>query len=211
MTKGYLISFEGPDGAGKTSVLEAILPIIQKKWSAGVLKTREPGGVDISEKIREIILDINHGQMDDKTEVLLYMAARRQHLIEKVQPALMAGQLVMMDRYIDSSVAYQGYGRGLTLKDIDWLNAYATDHQVPDLTLYFDVPSHIGLERIANNRDREVNRLDLEALEMHQKVRLGYQELAQRYPKRIVTIDASQDMEKVIADTLAIISERLAL
>ena len=210
MLKGYLISFEGPDGAGKTSVLQAILPKLQEAFPNRVTTTREPGGVPIAEKIREVILDPSHTEMDSKTELLLYMAARRQHLVEKVLPTLERGGIVLMDRFIDSSVAYQGYGRGLEVASVDWLNAYATDSLLPDLTLYFDVPSELGLARIAQNADREVNRLDLEALDMHQKVRQGYQELASSHPDRFVTIDASQTFEEVVADTLAILEERLS-
>ena len=209
MKTGFLISFEGPDGAGKTSVLEALIPLLQSKISNDILATREPGGIAISEKIRDIILDVNHTNMDDKTELLLYIAARRQHLVEKIKPALASGKIVLVDRFIDSSLAYQGYGRGLGLDEIDWLNAYATDHHKPDLTLYFDVSSEIGLERIAQNADREVNRLDLEALEMHQKVRMGYLNIAEQERQRIVTIDASQSLEKVIEDSYQVILEAL--
>ena len=139
-----------------------------------MLTTREPGGVLIGEKIREVILDPNHTQMDAKTELLLYIASRRQHLVEKVLPALEAGKLVIMDRFIDSSLAYQGFGRGLDIEAIDWLNHFATDGLKPDLTLYFDIEVEEGLARIAANSDREVNRLDLEGLDLHKKVRQGY-------------------------------------
>lgn len=207
MTKGFLISFEGPDGAGKTTVLEKLLPSLSKLAKDGLITTREPGGVMIAEKIREVILDVNHTSMDNKTELLLYIAARRQHLVERILPNLEAGKLVLVDRFIDSSVAYQGYGRGLDKSAITWLNDYVTDGIKPDLTLYFDVTSEIGLARIAQNGDREVNRLDLEALEMHQRVRVGYQQLAKENPERIVLIDASKDLETVLADTLAKIQE----
>ncbi|MGT2887739.1 dTMP kinase [Streptococcus didelphis] len=209
MTKGIVITLEGPDGAGKTSVLEGILPLLEAELSQRIMTTREPGGVAISEKIREIILDPINTAMDNKTELLLYIAARRQHMVEKVLPALEEGALVLIDRFIDSSVAYQGAGRGLDKKDIKWLNSFATDGIVPDLTLYFDVPSQVGLARIAKSKDREVNRLDLEQLEMHQKVRSGYLELAQENPKRIVTIDASQTLDQVITETVKIIKEQL--
>lgn len=208
MPKGYLISVEGPDGAGKTSVLEALLPRLEHLWPAEVITSREPGGVAISEKIRELILDVTHTTMDAKTELLLYIAARRQHLVDKVLPALAAGQLVVMDRFIDSSVAYQGYGRGLDVTAISWLNAYATDGLVPDLTLYFDVPAELGLARIAQNAEREVNRLDLAAVDLHQRVRAGYQELAAQ-DSRFVTIDASQDLPEVIEAAWSAIVERL--
>ncbi|MFA9468429.1 MULTISPECIES: dTMP kinase [unclassified Streptococcus] len=208
MTRGLLISFEGPDGAGKTSVLNALVPRLADLCSDGLTVTREPGGVAISEKIRELILDVEHTAMDDKTELLLYIAARRQHLVEKVLPAIGKGELVLMDRFIDSSVAYQGYGRGLGVDGVRWLNNFATDGLVPDLTLYFDVPSELGLARIEQNSDREVNRLDLERLDMHQRVRAGYQAIAKQ-EKRIVTIDASQPLPEVIEETYLHIKELL--
>lgn len=209
MTKGYIISFEGPDGAGKTTVLNKVLPILQEKLAQPILTTREPGGVVISERIRDVILDVNHTEMDAKTELLLYMAARRQHWIERVLPAVEAGQVVIMDRFIDSSVAYQGAGRGLDKSEIYWLNAYATDHHKPDLTLYFDVPSEVGLARIEANADREVNRLDLEKLDMHQRVRQGYLELAKDESERIMTVDSSQDLETVVDATLGHILDHI--
>ena len=207
--KGFFISLEGPDGGGKTSVLEKILPSLKAFTSGEVITTREPGGVAIAEKIRDVILDVEHTAMDDKTELLLYIAARRQHLVEKILPQLAKGNLVLVDRFIDSSVAYQGYGRGLDTQAIVWLNNFATDGLQPDLTLYFDVASEVGLSRIAQNKDREINRLDLEKLEMHQKVRQGYLALAKENPDRIVTIDASQPLDKVVADTLAVLEKAL--
>lgn len=208
MTKGIFISFEGPDGAGKTTVLEAILPQLKKLVAKEVITTREPGGVAIAESIRDLILDVNHTNMDDKTELLLYIAARRQHLVERILPELKKGNLVLVDRFIDSSVAYQGYGRGLDADAVTWLNNFATDGLQPDLTLYFDVDSQIGLTRIEKNKEREVNRLDLEQLDMHRRVRLGYLKLAQENPDRIVTIDAARPLEEVITDALFIIKQR---
>lgn len=208
MTRGKVISFEGPDGAGKTSVLEAVLPRLEQIWPAGVVTSREPGGVAIAEQIRQVILDVANTAMDDKTELLLYIAARRQHLVEKILPALEAGKLVVMDRFIDSSVAYQGYGRGLDVPAINWLNAYVTDGLVPDLTLLFDVPSELGLARINQNADREVNRLDLEAVELHQRVRSGYGAIAEQ-DSRVVRIDASQDLETVVGLAYEKIAELL--
>ena len=207
MSKGFLVSLEGPEGAGKTSVLEALLPILEEK-GVEVLTTREPGGVLIGEKIREVILDPSHTQIDAKTELLLYIASRRQHLVEKVLPALEAGKLVIMDRFIDSSVAYQGFGRGLDIEAIDWLNHFATDGLKPDLTLYFDIDVEEGLARIARSESREVNRLDLEGLDLHQRVRQGYLAILDKEPERFVKVDASQPLDKVVADSLAIIQER---
>ena len=208
MVNGTLISFEGPEGAGKSSILEAILPLLEEK-GIPYITTREPGGVDIAEKIRQVILDPDHTSMDAKTELLLYIASRRQHLVERVLPALAAGKVVLMDRFIDSSVAYQGYGRGLSVEDIEWLNQFATDGLKPDLTLYFDLDVEEGLARIARNQEREVNRLDLEGLELHYKVRKGYLALAEKEPERIVKIDASQSFEAVLADVLTILEKRL--
>lgn len=202
MKKGLIISFEGPDGAGKTTVINQLLPILSEKLNQSIVSTREPGGVDIAERIRDVILDVNHTIMDDKTELLLYMAARRQHFVEKVLPALKSGKLVLIDRFIDSSVAYQGSGRGLDKQVISWLNDFATDSRKPDLTLYFDIDSETGLARIAKNAEREINRLDLEKLEMHQRVRQGYLELAELEKSRVVTINASQNLEQVVADAL---------
>ena len=208
MKKGVFISLEGPEGAGKTSVLEALLPQL-KEMGCELLTTREPGGVAISEKIREVILDKGHTAMDAKTELLLYIASRRQHLAEKVLPALGQGTWVLQDRFIDSSVAYQGYGRGLAVDDVEWLNQFATDGLKPDLTLYFDIDVKEGLARIARDQEREVNRLDLEGLDLHERVRQGYLTILEKEPERFVKIDASQPLEQVVADSLAVIKERL--
>jgi len=210
MSKGFLVSLEGPEGAGKTSVLEALIPILEDR-GVEVLTTREPGGVLIGEKIREVILDPSHTEMDPKTELLLYIASRRQHLVEKVLPALAAGKLVIMDRFIDSSVAYQGFGRGLDIDAIDWLNQFATDGLKPDLTIYFDIEVEEGLARISANSDREVNRLDMEGLDLHRKVRQGYLTLIEREGNRIEKIDASLPLDQVIENTQQLLFDRMGL
>lgn len=206
MNKGILITFEGPEGAGKTTVLQRILPELEKQ-DTGIITTREPGGIRIAESIREIILAPENTAIDGKTELLLFAAARRQHLNEKVLPALTDGKIVIIDRFIDSSVAYQGYARGIPVLDVETINNFATDGLLPDLTLYFDVDTVTGLARVMSG-DREVNRLDLEAQEMHEKVRAGYQKIAALHPDRIITIDASQGLEQVIADTLLVIKNK---
>ena len=210
MSKGFLVSLEGPEGAGKTSVLEALIPILEDR-GVEVLTTREPGGALIGEKIREVILDPSHTEMDPKTELLLYIASRRQHLVEKVLPALAAGKLVIMDRFIDSSVAYQGFGRDLDIDAIDWLNEFATDGLKPDLTLYFDIEVEEGLARIAANSNREVNRLDMEGLDLHRKVRQGYLSLIEREGNRIEKIDASLPLDQVIENTQQLLFDRMGL
>lgn len=207
MKKGIFITFEGPDGAGKTTVLQELLPAL-KELGPEVVTTREPGGVAIAEDIRSIILNPENTAMDDKTELLLFIAARRQHLKEKILPPLAEGKLLIIDRFIDSSVAYQGYGRGLDVADIDWLNHYATDGLKPDLTLYFDIDSEEGLARIARNAHRDVDRLDMEKVDMHQRVRQGYLSILEQEPDRLVKIDASQSLEAVVADALAVIKDR---
>lgn len=206
MTKGILITLEGPEGAGKTTILQQILPILTQVGVA-ILTTREPGGIRIAESIREIILAPENTAIDGKTELLLFAAARRQHLNEKVRPALAEGEIVIIDRFIDSSVAYQGYARGIDVADVEMINNFATDGLLPDLTLYFDVDTEIGLSRVMSG-NREVNRLDLEAEEMHQKVRAGYQAIAKANPERIVTIDASQTIDQVVSTTLSTLQSR---
>lgn len=206
---GILISLEGPDGAGKTTVLKEILPEI-KKMKRDIISTREPGGVRLAEEIRQLILDPKNTEIDSKTEMLLFAAARRLHMQEKMLPALKAGKVVIVDRFIDSSVAYQGYGRELDVEVVDWLNNFATDGLKPDLTLYFDIDTDVALDRIMSNRADEVNRLDLERAEMHRKVRQGYLKMVEEEPQRFVTIDASQSVEKVVSDTIEAIKERFA-
>ena len=206
MTKRILITLEGPEGAGKTTILQQILPILTQVGVA-ILTTREPGGIRIAENIREIILAPENTAIDGKTELLLFAAARRQHLNEKVRPALAEGEIVIIDRFIDSSVAYQGYARGIDVADVEMINNFATDGLLPDLTLYFDVDTEIGLSRVMSG-NREVNRLDLEAEEMHQKVRAGYQAIAKANPERIVTIDASQTIDQVVSTTLSTLQSR---
>ena len=208
MSKGMFISLEGPDGAGKSSVLEALIPILEAKGQAFVT-TREPGGVAVAEKIRDVVLDPKHTEIDEKTELLLYIASRRQHLVERILPALDRGEMVLVDRFIDSSVAYQGFGRGLKVVDIDWLNDFATDGLKPDLTLYFDIEAEEGLARIAKSKERGADRLDRESVEWHQRVREGYLSILEKEPNRVRKIDASQPLEKVVADTLAVLAERV--
>ena len=207
---GILISLEGPDGAGKTTVLQKILPELERSQYK-VVSTREPGGVRVAEEIRNIILSTENTEIDSKTELMLFAAARRLHMQTKMLPALEAGKLVIVDRFIDSSVAYQGYGRELGVQPVNWLNEFATDGLKPDLTLYFDIDTDVALERIMKNRSDEVNRLDLERADMHRKVRKGYLEIVKNEPERFVTIDASQELEAVVAEALSVIKNRFHL
>lgn len=198
MDRGIFITVEGPDGAGKTSLIQALAPMIEKATQHELVLTREPGGIPISEKIRTIILDPKHTEMDERTEALLYAAARRQHLVEKVIPALDRKAIVLCDRFVDSSLAYQGAGREIGMAEIASINEFACDGLTPDVTLYIDVESELGLERIAKGRKTtEVDRLDNEALDFHKKVRAGYLELVKANPDRILTIDGSVSIEEV--------------
>ncbi|MBU5266075.1 dTMP kinase [Virgibacillus proomii] len=193
---GYFITFEGGEGAGKTTVLQLVSDRLRDK-GYDVLVTREPGGIKIAEKIRTIILDPLHTEMEEHTEALLYAAARSQHLAEKVVPALKQGKIVLCDRFIDSSLVYQGYARGLGMDEVLKINQFAVGDCMPDLTLFFDIEPEKGLARIAANKDREQNRLDLENLEFHEQVYKAYHILAESFPERIQTIDASQSLETV--------------
>ena len=202
------VTFEGGEGSGKSTVLKQVNEILLSEGHSTLL-TREPGGTPISEQIRNVILDKANTSMDPRTEALLYAASRRQHLVEKIWPALKEGKIVLCDRFLDSSLAYQGGARGLGMDEILEVNRYATDGQFPDITLFFDLDPSIGLQRIAANAGREVNRLDLERMTFHEKVRASFQKLASLYPERYVTIDASQPLEKVVEDSLKAIKAKL--
>lgn len=201
---GLFITFEGPEGAGKTTVLQQVAKIMETQ-QANVLITREPGGIEIAEKIREVILNKEHTAMHERTEALLYAAARAQHFFEKVEPALLAGQHVVCDRFIDSSLAYQGYARGIGMQEVKAINEFAIGDRMPNVTIFFDITPEAGLARIQQAHEREKNRLDVEGLAFHHKVYEGYQKLIEQYPQRIKTVNANQPLEAVVADVMAIL------
>jgi dTMP kinase len=205
---GLFITFEGPEGAGKTTVISKIYDRL-KVEDRQVILTREPGGIRIAEKIRTVILDRDNIEMDAKTEALLYAAARRQHLVEKVIPALNNGAIVLCDRFIDSSLAYQGYARGLGIDEVLQINQFAIGNTMPDLTVFFDIDPAEGLSRIARNNEREMNRLDKENISFHEKVYKGYNELIQRYPNRIIKTDARLSEKDVIENVWKIVRSQL--
>ena len=202
------ITLEGPEGSGKTTAVKSAVEQLEK-LGYQIVQTREPGGTPIAEQIRNVILDKGNTAMDPRTEALLYAASRRQHLVEKVWPAIKEGKIVICDRYLDSSLAYQGGARELGIDNILNVNSFATEGTFPDLTLLFDIDPKIGLERINKNSNREVNRLDLEKLDFHNKVRQTFLKLAERFPERYVIIDASKTQEEVAKDTLNAILKRL--
>ncbi|ANU09338.1 thymidylate kinase [Planococcus antarcticus DSM 14505] len=197
----YLINLEGGEGSGKSTVLKMLADELKEKGFS-VVCTREPGGIDIAEQIRNVILNRENTAMDARTEALLYAAARRQHLVEKIIPALEAGSIVLCDRYIDSSLAYQGYARGLGMEEIFAINKFAIDDYMPELTLYFDVNPKVGLARIERDTDREINRLDVESMKFHYKVREGYLLLLSQNSERIRLINAENELDIVFADAL---------
>lgn len=202
------ITLEGPEGSGKTTAVEfAVNKLLEMGYE--IVRTREPGGTIISEQIRNVILDKANTAMDARTEALLYAASRRQHLVEKIWPALKAGKIVICDRYLDSSLAYQGGARELGIEEVLKVNLFATENTWPDLTLLFDIDPIIGLSRISSNNQREVNRLDLEKLDFHKKVRATFLKLAKQYPERYAIIDASKSREEVATATLDAILSRL--
>ena len=202
------ITIEGPEGSGKTTAVDNAVKKLEEMGYT-IVRTREPGGTPIAEQIRNVILDKGNTAMDKRTEALLYAASRRQHLVEKVWPALKEGKIVICDRYLDSSLAYQGGARGLGVENILNVNNFATEGTFPDLTLLFDIDPKIGLARIAANANREVNRLDLEKLDFHNKVRNTFLELAKRYPERFIVIDASKSREEVADATLKAMLSRI--
>ncbi len=204
---GFFVTFEGGEGCGKTTLIQSLQKELVKK-GIEPLVTREPGGSVIAEEIRSVILDKANTKMDARTEALLYAASRRQHLVEVVIPALKEGRLVLSDRYIDSSLAYQGYARGIGIDEIYSINSFAVDSTMPDLTFFLDLKPEEGLKRIALHRQNEVNRLDLEKLSFHQKVYEGYQILLKRFPERMVRIDASQTIEEETKEVLAILEKK---
>ncbi|CUQ06397.1 MAG: dTMP kinase [Turicibacter sp.] len=205
---GLFITLEGGEGAGKTTIANAV---IDKLSTIGIetLYTREPGGIKIAEKIREVILDRDHTEMDCRTEALLYAAARRQHLVEKVKPAMDEGRIVLCDRFVDSSIVYQGYARGIGMDEVREINQFAIEGFMPDLTIFFDIKPEIGLARIAANDSREVNRLDLEGLAFHELVYEGYKKQAKMNPERIVSVDATKSVETLTDEVCALILSKL--
>lgn len=202
MSKGIFITLEGGEGSGKTTMIGRLSNYLEER-NIAFLVTREPGGIEIAEKIRSIILDPEHTAMDARTEALLYAAARRQHLVEKVIPALEEGLIVLCDRFVDSSLVYQGYARGIGIEEIRSINLFATEGITPNVTIYFDVDPEIGFARIAANQEREVNRLDLENRLFHDKVRAGYLKLVENEPERIKMIDASLSPDEVFCSLIA--------
>jgi dTMP kinase len=201
------ITIEGNDGSGKSTVIEGLKKVFNERGIDTVF-TREPGGSMIAEKIRQIILDPVNTAMDDKTEALLYAASRRQHLTETVIPALEQDKLVICDRFIDSSLAYQGHARGIGIEEVYNMNMFATSGMLPDLTLYILVSPEVGLSR--KTHQKELDRLELEANSFHETVYQGYLKIAKMFPERVVLINGEASKEEVLKQTLEVIDKYLS-
>jgi len=197
-----LISFEGGDGSGKSTQLSLLADYLSSRGRACVC-TREPGGTNLGKMIRKALLEVGDEQISSRTEVFLYLADRAQHVQKIVQPALASGKIVLCDRFTDSTLAYQGYGRGADLSALRQMNLIASGGIIPDLTLLLDCPVKLGLSRTARRIEAQrttqspEDRFEREEVEFHERVRRGFQELARAEPERIHVLDASGPIEKV--------------
>lgn len=203
--KGKFITFEGCEGVGKSRQLCMLKEYLDKNGIKYYF-TREPGGTSVSEQIRKVILDGNNKEMTDECEALLYAAARAQLVKEEILPRLLRGELVVCDRYIDSSLAYQGYARGLGKDFVERINAFAIKNATPDLTLFLDLAPIDAFKR--KGGADSADRLELSGMEFHNKVYKGYLELAKTYPERIAVIDASGEREETSEKIINVLKEK---
>lgn len=201
MKKGLFITFEGADGCGKTTQMRLLSEYLEKKGKE-VLITREPGGKGLGEKVREILLNYD-GEVSDRCESFLFLADRAQNIDIIINPAVADGKIVLCDRHTDSTVAYQGYGRGLNIEQINMLNNLATNGRKPDLTFVFDIDVETSMKRVGNEKDR----MESAGKEFHNRVRYGYLELAKQEPDRIKVVDAAKSIEDIHADVVKIFEE----
>ncbi|NLF84392.1 MAG: dTMP kinase [Candidatus Gastranaerophilales bacterium] len=203
--RGLFITFEGADGSGKSTQLDMAVKHLESK-GINLIKTRDPGGTPLGCRIREILLNYD-GHIAPTCELLLYLADRAQHVEEKLIPALNEGEIVLCDRYVDSTLAYQGYARGLDKEQILLLNDIAAQSLMPDLTLVFDVSTEVAMQRVGDTKDR----LESEGQNFHRKVREGYLDLAKKYPERIVVIDANKSIEEVHREVVEVLERLLSV
>lgn len=201
---GLFITFEGGEGAGKSSLIERAYQQLSKE-GALLCKTREPGGVALSEQIRSWLLHHPDVPIGSQAELLLFLAARAQNLEETIIPALKSGQIVLCDRYNDSSVAYQGYARGLGMSEVRSLSHHACQGWEPDLTFFLDLPPKLGIQR-SHRHDDNKDRISTEEIEFHEKVRSGYQKIAEAEPERIVTLDSTLPLNELSEQILEAIN-----
>ncbi len=205
--KALFVTFEGPDGSGKTTISQGVYEKLTQ-LGYNCIYTREPGGIRISEDIRDIILDTQNTNMDIRTEALLYAASRRQHLVEKIIPALKNNQIVICDRFIDSSLAYQGVARNIGFDEVLNINQFAIEGLFPDLTIYLNISAKEGLRRI-ENRDHK-DRLDLESIDFHNKVVSGYKQVLDKFSDRISIVDANCAIEEIVNRSVEIVIKEVS-
>lgn len=203
MDKGLFITFEGADGCGKTTQLNMLAKYLTDK-GYDVVVTREPGAKGLGEKVREILLNYE-GEVSDRCESFLFLADRAQHIDMLVNPAVEAGKIVLCDRHTDSSLAYQGYGRGLSVERINMLNRLAVNNRYPDLTIVFDVDIETSLARVGNEKDR----MESAGAEFFNRVRLGYLEIAKNEPERVKVVDAKNAIDKIHKDVVSLVENIL--
>lgn len=203
MKKGLFITFEGADGCGKTTQMQLLAEYL-KKNGLDVLITREPGGKGLGEKVREILLNYE-GPVSDRCESFLFLADRAQNIDIIVNPAVEQGKIVLCDRHIDSTVAYQGYGRGLDIERINKLNDIATNGKKPDLTFVFDIDVETSMKRVGKEKDR----MESAGIDFHNRVRQGYLELAKQEPQRIKVLDATKSIAEIHNNVIEIINTKL--
>ncbi len=201
------ITLEGPEGSGKTSHIPYLVEYLREKGHV-VFPTREPGGTSISEQIRDILHDLKNAEMHPRTETLLYQAARAQIVEQVIKPRLADGEIVISDRYFDSTIAYQGYGHQQNLDEVRALVKYATGGLTPDLTILLDLEVEIGLKRKTQN-EMEWNRMDAYTVEFHKRVRAGYLEMVKQEPKRWIAVNSDQKWESVQEELKRVIVNRL--
>jgi len=211
--KGIFITFEGPEGSGKTTQANLLIKYF-KKMGREVIYTREPGGTKISEQIRNILLDKKNKEMDKYTELLLYIASRRQLITEKIEKELKDGKVVICDRFIDASLAYQGYGRGIDLNFIKELNNLATNGRKPDITFLMDIEVTEGLTKTKNidkkhSKKGEMDRIEAENIKFHQRVRNGYIKIMREEPERIYLIKVNKSIEEIHKKIVSLIEQKI--
>lgn len=204
-TKGLFITFEGVEGSGKSTQIDLLVEFLSEKGYE-VVSTREPGGTAIGDKIRKIVLNPDFTEMDFKAEALLYAANRAQHVAEVIAPALAQGKIIISDRYTDSSLAYQSFGRGLDQKKVENISEWATGGLEPDLTILLDIPADKGLKRTSRSL---ADRIEQENIDFHDRVSKGFLKLAKKFPKRFKVIDATKDVDQIHQEVVKLVQKLL--
>jgi len=207
--RGFFITFEGADGCGKTTQIELLKKYLDEKNIENIL-TREPGGSELGVHLRKILLHYDK-PVSNTAETLIFLADRAQHIEYKIKPALLEGKIVLCDRHTDSTIAYQGYGRGQDIERIKYLNSIATAGVLPDLTIVFDINEETAQKRLFKREGGQKDRLEAEGLEFHRKLRQGYLDIAEKNPERVKVVDANRTIDEVFRDTKKLAEELLNL